>query len=248
MKSNKLFLIAGLLFATLTSGYTQGHLVKLGIPSLSYGRANLNYEFVFNENMSVNLRAGAQFPRHFPIEGETFIPDEDVSFINIESGKWTSHGIMPSLRLYGGKKNPAPQGIYVSPYLSYNNNKMKFSMEYDHLDESRIPADLSLSFNSFGAGIMVGNQWVIKDRVVIDFNYFGIGVANKQYNVRFNADDVNINYEEIEEDIENELTNVTNIGGPFKVKNVKSFDDGIKVTAASTGVQFKCSLSVGYKF
>lgn len=247
MKSIKLFLIAGLLFISLTASYCQSHLIKLGIPSLSYGRANLNYEFVFNESMSLNLRVGAQFPRNFPVEFENFFPGEEITFINVESGKWTSHGIMPSFRIYKGKKNPAPQGFYVSPYLSYNNNKLNFSMEYDHSGNQNIPADLSVSANSFGAGIMIGNQWVIKDRVVLDFNYFGIGVSGKKYAMRFKAEDENFDYEEIEQEVEDEIS-AANIGGPINISNVKSFDDGIKIVANATGVQFKCSLSVGYKF
>lgn len=246
MKSNKLFLIAGLLFITMTSGYAQSHLIKLGIPSLSHGRANLNYEYVFNESMSANIRVGAQFPRNFLANSENL--SDGGNLVVVENGKWTSNGIMASLRFYKGKKNPAPQGFYVSPFLAYNNNKLNFSMAYVQPTDNRIPADLSLQVNSYGAGVMIGNQWVIKDKVVIDFNYFGIGYAGRRYAARFTANDDSIDYEEIEQEIENDLNNTGNIGGVINVTNVKSFDDGIKVVAAGSGLQFKCSLSVGYKF
>jgi len=247
MKRNTL-LIIGLLFTVFTSGFSQGHIVKLGIPSLSYGRANLNYEYVLNDKMSLNLRVGAQFPRNFPADSETFFEEDLQVSYNIESGKWTSYGFMPSFRIYMGEKNPAPHGFYVSPYLSYNNNALNFSMEYSHEGEANIPANFKVAMGTIGAGIMIGNQWVIKDRVVIDFNYLGIGYGLRNYSMKFVADDENIDYEELEEIVNEVIDDSRNTGGSIKPKSVKSFDDGIKVAGIGSGLQLKCSFSVGYKF
>lgn len=235
------------LFILITTGMAQNHVVKLGIPSLFYGRANLNYEYVLNDKTSLNLRAGVQFPRNFPIDNfqQNQGTQEDFRF---NSGKWTAYGFIPSYRIYFGKNNPAPHGFYVSPYLSYNKNSVKFDMEYDDGNMLSIPANFDIGLTGIGGGIMIGNQWVINESFVLDFNYFGIGYGIQTVGMKFSSSDPNVDYNALKDELENEIENTNNTGGANEIKSVEALSDAIKIKAGGPAPQFKFSFSLGYMF
>lgn len=239
-------LLIATLLTVITSGMAQNHVVKLGIPSLLYGRANLNYEFVLNEKSSVNLRAGIQFPRNFPL-GALDLENEADDF-RFNSGKWTSYGVMPSYRIYFGKNNPAPHGFYVSPYLSYNKNGFNFDMDYDDGPQTEIPANIKIGYSGIGGGVMIGNQWVINESFVIDFNYFGIGYGLQTISMKFSSSDPNVDYEQLKDDLEDELEETNNTGGVNNISKVEALDDGIKIKAGAPSPQIRFSFSLGYMF
>lgn len=244
MKRTVLLFLA--LFSLMATGMAQSNVVKLGIPSLFYGRANLNYEYVLNEKTSINLRAGAQFPRNFPIEG--FQQDQGPSDFRFTSGQYKAYGFMPSYRIYFGKNNPAPHGFYVAPYFSYNKNTFIFNLEYDNGNELNIPAEYNVGLTGIAGGIMIGNQWVINETFVLDFNYFGIGYGLLAGGIKFSSTDPNVNYEELRDEVQNQLENTSNTGGANQINEVQAFDDSIKIKSGGPAPHLKFSFSLGYMF
>ncbi len=238
-------LIIATLFVVLTSGMAQNHIVKLGIPSLLYGRANLNYEFVLNDKTSLNLRAGAQFPRNFPVDA--VLQEDPNDEFRINSGKWNAYGFTPSYRIYFGKNNPAPQGFYVSPYVSYNKNTVTVDMEYDDGAQISVPATMKVGYSGIGGGVMIGNQWVINESFVIDFNYFGIGYGLQTIAMKFSSSDPSVDYDQLKDELEAELENTGN-NGVNDIDNIEALDDGIKIKAEAPSPQVKFSFSLGYMF
>jgi len=241
----RLIFIVSILFLFVSEVMAQNHIVKIGIPAILYGRANLNYEVVLNEKSTLNLRAGIQFPRNFPIDANGFQTENPNDGFRFETGKWTAYGFTPSYRIYFGKNNPAPHGFYVSPYISYNRNAVDFDVRYDDGANLDIPANFKVGLSGIGGGIMIGNQWVINESFVLDFNYFGIGYGIQNVSFKFSSSDPNVDYEQLKDELEAEVENTSNTGN---INEIKTFDDGIRIGASGPSPQFKFSFSLGYMF
>ncbi|MGB0521508.1 MAG: DUF3575 domain-containing protein [Flammeovirgaceae bacterium] len=70
--------------------------------------------------------------------------------------KFRGFGITPEFRYYLSDRE-APAGFYLGPFLRYQN----FTLTYDSDDSE---ADLT----TFGGGVLVGNQWIFKERIALD--------------------------------------------------------------------------------
>jgi len=72
--------------------------------------------------------------------------------------KLSGFGITPEYRFYLSQ-TPAPNGFYVAPFIRYTNYKLTY-------DDGTDKAEGTLT--SFGGGVVVGRQWVFKERVTFD--------------------------------------------------------------------------------
>lgn len=82
--------------------------------------------------------------------------------------KLRGFGITPEYRFYLTEKI-APDGVYMAPFLRYQ----YFDVEDEiTLDEGTL--------SSFGGGVLIGRQWIFKERVSLDLfvgpSYFGMDV------------------------------------------------------------------------
>lgn len=225
--------------------FAQQNVVKLGIFGLTYGRANLSYERVIGDNKTIHLTAGYQIPRGFPIDPSEF---DDTGDFRVNSAHWKSAGISPSFRIYPASRKETPRGFYFGPFVNYNTNSLKFKSEYDLPEEDRfdIPSDLVAKQSGIGLGLNLGTQWIINDRVSIDWNYFGIGISHQAYKMTFTSSDPLINYEDLEDEFENDIE--VDSGFPGSPVTVNADANGIKAKFRSFSPVFKTSLSIGYAF
>ncbi|MFY7900937.1 MAG: DUF3575 domain-containing protein [Chitinophagaceae bacterium] len=70
--------------------------------------------------------------------------------------KLRGFGITPEFRYYASENKGAMNGFYVAPFVRYQNYS---------LSESNNKGTL----NTFGGGLLLGNQWVLKGGLNIDF-------------------------------------------------------------------------------
>jgi hypothetical protein len=70
--------------------------------------------------------------------------------------KYSGTGITPEYRFYLSE-TPAPEGFYVAPFLRYQNVKIE---DKDTSDKATL--------NAIGGGVVVGKQWIFKERVTLD--------------------------------------------------------------------------------
>ena len=132
--------IAFLLACTLFYAYpvkAQQNVVKMNFLSLIVKTFNVSYERVIDENNSFQLGVlytGAKI-------GDT---------------KLTGFGITPEYRFYLSETE-APNGVYVAPYLRYNNLELK-----DELSTSEA------TLSSIGGGLIIGKHWIFKEKVSFD--------------------------------------------------------------------------------
>ncbi len=124
-------------FIGVSGGLQAQNVVKINILSPIVKTINLSYERAINENGSFQLG--------FFYTGWS----NDLT-------KFSGFGITPEYRFYLSD-SPAPEGVYVAPFIRYQN----FKLEDKEFDDK---AD----FSAFGGGVVIGKQWVFKDKITLD--------------------------------------------------------------------------------
>ena len=75
---------------------------------------------------------------------------------SIDDTKFSGFGITPEIRFYLSETT-APEGFYAAPFIRYQN--------FDLTDES---TDSRATLNNFGGGLLIGKQWIFKERIALD--------------------------------------------------------------------------------
>ncbi|MBX2966413.1 MAG: DUF3575 domain-containing protein [Cyclobacteriaceae bacterium] len=114
------------------------NVVKINILSPVVKTLNVSYERAINENSSFQL-------------GFFY------SFWSNDVTKFNGFGITPEYRFYLSQTS-APEGVYVAPFLRYQ------SFGLEDSDDSSSKAD----FSTFGGGVVIGKQWVFKEKITLD--------------------------------------------------------------------------------
>src|SRR5690606_25910137 len=70
--------------------------------------------------------------------------------------KYSGFGITPEYRIYLSE-TPAIEGVYLAPFLRYQSVSLE-------VENSGSEAD----FSAFGGGLVIGKQWVFKERITLD--------------------------------------------------------------------------------
>lgn len=136
----KLQLLSTIAFVVMASAaIAQSNAVKINLLSPVARTINLAYERAISENGSIQLG--------FFYTGA-----------KIADTKIDGFGITPEYRIYLSS-TPAPNGFYVAPFLRYINFKAE-----DKTDNTINKATVT----QFGGGVVVGRQWVFKERVTFD--------------------------------------------------------------------------------
>ncbi|MET4076618.1 DUF3575 domain-containing protein [Hymenobacter sp. UYCo722] len=140
---NILLAIALMLAAGKASA--QDNVVKVNIFSPIYKTGSFFFEHKLDASKSVQL--GASFT--------SASVDDDVTL--------SGFAITPEYRFYLSDSKEAPRGFYVGPYLRYRNLKLKYA---DNSGGGSQAAEATL--NTFGGGILIGHQWIFKQRFSLD--------------------------------------------------------------------------------
>jgi hypothetical protein len=154
------------------------NVVKLNLFALATQNISLQYERALHKNISLALQVGFT-PTH---DLTSVINDQIATASNnvIHDIKISGVSITPEFRWYPGKKveKQAPRGFYLSAYLRYA--KYTANAFYTYKDSSYyplfvkdVPGTTSISYSGIGTGLMLGYQWVISNRVSIDWWILG---------------------------------------------------------------------------
>lgn len=136
----KLLIIAGFL-AVMTNVNAQGakqNAIKLNPLSLAFLTGNLAYERAINHNQSFQI-------------GSFY------SGVSIGGLKYSGFGITPEYRVYFAGAKEALNGVYVAPFVRYQNFTLK--------DKT---TDYQTTFSSIGGGATIGWQKMWKSGFVLD--------------------------------------------------------------------------------
>ncbi|UYN88341.1 MAG: DUF3575 domain-containing protein [Cyclobacteriaceae bacterium] len=149
-------------FIGVSGGLQAQNVVKINILSPIVKTINVSYERAINENGSFQLG--------FFYTGWS----NDLT-------KFSGFGITPEYRFYLSD-SPAPEGVYVAPFIRYQ----KFNISDKDVSDSE--AD----FSAFGGGVVIGKQWVFKDKITLDLflgpAYYSGKVSGQSGNTTFDTD------------------------------------------------------------
>ena len=80
---------------------------------------------------------------------------------------YSGYGITPEFRYYLGQTE-AIAGFYIAPFLRYNKINIKAESTTTDGQGNTTTQKVEADLNGFGGGVVVGKQWVFKERITID--------------------------------------------------------------------------------
>jgi len=107
--------------------------------------------------LSALFRTGSVFYEHKLSEKASFQLGAAYLGLKIEDVKFSGFSVTPEYRYY--PKENALSGLYIGPYLRYQNLTVK-----DEMNKG--------SYSSVGGGVVLGRQWAYKSGFVLDL-FFG---------------------------------------------------------------------------
>jgi hypothetical protein len=141
----------------------------------------LGYERIVAPKQSFSINVGhAVLPRPISIITDSFSLSRDINR--------TGYNVSVDYRFYLGKENkfPAPHGLYIGPYYSYNH--FERSDEWRHQNNSANSSVTTFSkFNINTIGFELGYQFILWKRLALDFIMFGPGLGFYNYKTTFNG-------------------------------------------------------------
>lgn len=136
----------------------------------SQSNINLSYERVIKPYQSFSINAGYF---ELPVKGLS----SGLKFINTR--KHGGFSLSGDYRFYFKKKNlnRAPDGVYFGPYVS--SHYYRFQNDIQVVDVPDIQGNLQTetTLGILSAGVQLGYQFVIKDRVTVDLIFLGPSLA-----------------------------------------------------------------------
>ena len=145
----KILFASGLLLAA-GSASAQDNVVKVNILSPLVKTGSFFFEHKLSSSSSVQL--GALFTNW-----------------SVADTKVSGFAITPEYRFYLSESKEAPRGFYVAPFVRYQNLTLKNSYEaYDYSNNTSQTQTDEASLNTFGGGILIGHQWIFKQRFSLD--------------------------------------------------------------------------------
>ena len=211
------------------------NIVKLNLPNLAFGNITLNYERILSARNSVALNVGFIRPQQpIGVLSDAFNTDETIS--TPEFSGITATG---EYRFYSRKKG-AGRGFYFAPYARYASHKLDF----DATIEDNF-SNVSTQLSAIGLGGQIGVQWLIKDRIAIDWGI--LGLAAQWYTLKATYKSPlgeDLNFDEIRADLEAEIES-----SPLTNKlEFTNTDDSLEAKMPFLFGGARTYLSVGYKF
>lgn len=216
--------------AKVTNAYK--NIAKLNLFGLGFKNISLNYERILSDRNSASLTAGFIIPGSAPTFLGNALSDTPAT------DDFSGFSAVGDYRFYSKKKG-APRGFYYAPFAKYAN--------YKYLFESTIEdnlSDVNTALTTYGVGIQIGTQWIIKDRFVVDWGILGVSI--QQYNITSiftSMEDINFN--EIRESIETDIGDSNLIGSPIEFT---SGDDFLKAKLPFLFGGLRSYLSIGMQF
>jgi hypothetical protein len=200
MMKFRIILFSAALLSSMTA-VSQKNVVKINLPSAFIKNIYASYERALTDKISISLGLS-----YMPARGLLFanqIKSDEIDINNndsdrLENIKMHGYSITPEIRFYTARRKEAPRGFYVAPYARYLKQSFKGDYIKSYTDDDLGPItarfDLTGEYTVLAAGVLLGYQWLISDRVSIDWTFFGLGVGKYQVNLRESSPDVGKSY------------------------------------------------------
>ena len=200
----------------------------------------VGYERLIGTNQSFSVNIGTA---SFPILtfGNT---DTTISLLAKDYEDRGFH-ISGDYRFYLKKENkyPAPRGVYIGPFYSYNyfNRINTWSLSSDSFQGS-VQSDISLNIHTIG--FELGYQFVFWNRLSVDLLLMGPGIGyygiDTKLNTTLSPEDEDLFFETLNSILSEKIPGYDQVIGPGNLSNSGSF------RTASIG--FRYMVMLGFRF
>ncbi len=197
------------------------------------------YERVINKHQTFSVNFGTVgFPSLGLINSDSF----KVKTIRNDKG----YNLSVDYRFYLAKENkyPAPHGVYIGPYYSYNyfDKKHVWAINSSSGFKGDVETDLSLKIHTIGAEL--GYQFILWKRITLDMVLIGPGISSYNLKASLGSNLSVADREKLFEKLNAALAdkfpgyNVIINDGDFQKKG----------TAKTTSIGFRYMIQVGFRF
>lgn len=228
----------------------QDNNIKLNLVSLPLGIVMPQYERVLTPRFSLQLGLGLSPNKKIPKFTQNLIDDyvDNTSEGNasdngmktfFEELKYTTIILTPEARYFVSGKKGAPRGLYLGAFLRYTRHNGTSVYPEERDNGEIVDFDGTLTSNSFGGGVNLGIQWMIQDKISIDWNIIGLGINTTKMELLIESENMT------PDDVESIKGTLTEEYGELEVEAGNDFVRGV-YTGLLPILRF--SLSIGYAF
>ena len=182
------------------------NLIKANFSAVILNSYVLQYERVLNNKQSIGLTFGVSPNTTLPFKKiftDRYGNVEDAERA-IKNTRYNKYNVTLEYRFYTGKN--APAGFYAAPFIRFM--KMDLSQNYSFTPADGVlhHANFSGRISGFGAGVLIGYQWLLNKNWGIDFwiagPFYGTKINANFHGVDPNGDLSESDQAELKKDIE----------------------------------------------
>lgn len=202
-------ILISLLIAVPFLGQAQDNSVKLTLSPAMVLTNNfgINYERKLTDAFSANLRVNLSSRKAVPFNGIATnmlgdLLDSNGVSSDVFNTKVVSYGASIQFRYF--PKKEALKGFYLAPYFGLQAGKMQpFSFDFPDSNDPTIKhgGEVNANFLFLGAGLGIGNQWVLGNGLTIDIMWLGIGGGKNKITLDGSNSTGTVNYANIDADV-----------------------------------------------
>jgi hypothetical protein len=269
MKSKLLFMTVIICCAQYVNAQTEPGIkvdsITPSAPIISYPRNNIqwnvtslllfkNYNFSYERLVARKISIVASY-RFMP---STYVKDVPLGrkiFENTTNGEddnvdiketlLSNQTITAEVRFYGGK-HPGARGFYFAAYGRYVNLKSTYPYEYYDESDKLYPIPVQGKAKGIGGGVMIGAQWLIAKRIVLNWYILGAHYGSLNGTLNGTADLSGLS-EEGKQEIQDDINNFLVIGSKQYINSTVN-DNGVTGTIKGPFIGLRGGISLGIAF
>ena len=208
--------------------------MMVNITNVTFG-----YERILSNNRSFSMNAGLLlFPR--------FLNNDSLEISYVKHGSRLGFTTAADYRIYLTKKNlnPAPEGVYIGPYISYY--QYSFDSELRVVDNEDVINDIGVdaTFKMFSLGFELGYQFLFWDKMTLDLIMVGPSItyyyAHIDLTGSLGIDEDSDIYEYVENQVFEKYPWIEHFASANAINTGGSFD--------KFGMGFRYVIQIGYHF
>lgn len=224
----------------------QKNVVKLNLPSLGFRNFYFSYERMITERKSISIGLSFMPSRNMFFSGnhKAGADQADIRYDNLKISGFT---LTPEFRFYTGHRKEGPRGFYLAPYIRINSTSIKGSYtdtgSTDYTGPNNTAKfDIDGSYSVKALGCLFGYQWLIADKISIDWSFIGIGVGQYKLRLKETSDQVVSDYYNSNGNFSGDIDGV-----PGNVTYKSTAHSG-EITYSMIFPHLRSGLSIGFAF
>ncbi len=220
--------------------------IKLNLLALPARNLSFQYERAITRHFALDLGVSVMPSGRVPFAGifDGYVSSDETGVAKdiLDGTQMGGFAFTPEARIYLGSRRQ--RGFYLAPYARFGSYNLSLDYAYTDNEGQVFPTKLDGSIRTASAGLMVGTQWRLPGRLVLDWWIAGLSAQSVNLDLDTRADLSSLTAEE-RADLESTIEG-TSIGGRKLQATVT--DNGINGDAKFPLVGFRTGLALGLRF